>query len=125
MSDYQSVRPHRLAFAGSIGTLFAVLLSLGGCSAGHGSNEPAEESPAVRGSSVVLHVRGLSCPLCANSIEKQLKRRAGAQHVLVDLGSGRVTVQLSKGAAPTHRDLRSAIDAAGFTLDRIEEGGTP
>ncbi|QOJ14553.1 MAG: heavy-metal-associated domain-containing protein [Planctomycetia bacterium] len=124
MSIRSLVKPSGSRTPAFIGLAMATLLLQFGCSAQHGANEP-DDSPAVRGTSVVLHVRGLSCPLCANSIEKQLKRLARAQHVLVDLGSGRVTVNLSPGPAPTHRDLRSAIDAAGFTLDRIEEEQAP
>ena len=67
-----------------------------------------------------LHVRGLSCPLCANNVEKQLHRVAGIRSVSVNLGTGEVRARLEPSHPPTREQLRRAIEKSGFTLVRID-----
>jgi len=67
-----------------------------------------------------LFVMGMSCPLCANNINKQLMRVPGVQEVSVDLGSGLVLARLVPSNPPTREQLVEAIRQSGFTLDRIE-----
>jgi copper chaperone CopZ len=69
--------------------------------------------------SAVLWVRGLSCPLCAHNIDQQLKRVPGVLTVNVDLGTGKVVTTFEKNR-PSAAELAAAVDAAGFTLARIE-----
>lgn len=68
----------------------------------------------------VLHVRGMSCPLCANNIDKQLLRVPGVEKVAVNLGNGEVHVRLAASPRPTAEQLTRAIERSGFTLARIE-----
>ncbi len=117
-----------------------VLLVLAGCSGQHvgevstkGEAATSTTVPARRhwrpdatadqpiaSASATMWVKGLSCPLCANNIDKQLKRVSGVDSVRVDLGDGKVTVKLADAGRPTRRDLAKAVEQSGFTLDRIE-----
>jgi copper chaperone CopZ len=76
-----------------------------------------------------LHVKGMSCPLCANNIDKQLLRVPGVRSVSVDLGTGLVLAELTPSSPPTREQLVGAVERSGFTLGRIEmpepKGGNP
>ncbi|MBL8990711.1 MAG: heavy-metal-associated domain-containing protein [Phycisphaerae bacterium] len=63
-----------------------------------------------------LTVNGLSCPLCANSIDKQFARMGGVRKVDIDLGEGKVHVFFGEGKRPNLVTMAKAIDAAGFTV---------
>ena len=69
---------------------------------------------------VVLTVHGLSCPLCANNLDGQLKNVAGVESASIDLKTGAVTVRLSEGHSVSAGDLAGAVENAGFTLKKIE-----
>jgi len=77
------------------------------------SNEPLVADSAT------LYVNGLSCPLCASSIDKQLARLPGVQKVCVDLSSGKDSLSLGGEARPSPSDLATAVADSGFTLVRI------
>lgn len=81
--------------------------------------DPAGDQP-IPADSATLWVKGLSCPLCANNIDKQLKRVPGVTEVRVDLGDGKVSVSLAAADRPSRNALARAVHASGFTLDRIE-----
>jgi copper chaperone CopZ len=68
---------------------------------------------------VTIDVNGLGCPLCATNIDKQLLRLPGVSGARVDLGQGSVTLTLAGGKTPSPRDLREAVEDAGFTLARL------
>ena len=72
---------------------------------------------------VVLTVHGLSCPLCSNNLDGQLKRIAGVEKATIDLKTGAVTVQLAEGHSVTSKDLAAAVKNAGFTLKGINPKG--
>lgn len=101
------------------------LLFIAGCHAG-GINSAATNAAAKADASsddraiATLYVKGLSCPLCANNIDKQLARVPGVRNVAVDLGAGKVTLSVSADQPPSREQLAKAVDASGFTLDRIE-----
>ena len=112
-----------------------LILVLGGLQAACRSPEPTvpvREQPAAQveaapvdpgtdqGTSATLYVKGMSCPLCANNIDKQLMKVPGVKHVSVDLGSGAVQAKFGPGKPPSERQLAQAIERSGFTLDRID-----
>lgn len=78
-----------------------------------------DDSP-ITASIAVLSVNGMSCPLCANNIEKQMKRLDGVTKVTVDLGAGTVRVDLPGAKKPSRKQLADAIHNSGFTLTKIE-----
>ena len=71
-----------------------------------------------------MRVNGMSCPKCANNIERQLTALAGVEGVDIDLGSGVVTARFAKGTThPSRAQLAKAIDNTGFTLVSIDTAG--
>ncbi len=73
-------------------------------------------SNVLNGPTAVLEVHGLSCPLCANNLDKELLRIPGVQDVKVDIGTGTVTLELADGAKVERSSLDSAVRRSGFTL---------
>ena len=67
-----------------------------------------------------LTVQGLSCPLCASDVDKQLMKVNGVESVSVDLGGGTVRVAFAGGARPTAAALRKAVEDSGYTLVSID-----
>jgi len=85
-----------------------------GAGAGGGgglSGEPIEAG------SVVVRVNGLSCPKCANNVERSLLSLGGVEGAAIDMGSGEVTVRFGgKGEHPSEAAIAGAIEEAGFTF---------
>jgi len=98
----------------------AVLLLAAGC----GTTRTTEwgDDPVPAGEAV-LTVHGLSCPLCSNNLDGQLKRLEGVESVAIDLRTGEVAVTLGGHVPTTRRQLARAVEAAGFTLAGIEQAG--
>lgn len=101
-----------------------LLASLGCASA---DRRESATQPAVRAAaestsaqSATLTVHGLACPLCAHNIDKQLLKVSGVEKVDVDLGSGLVKLRFADGTQPSDKELAAAVEAGGFTLNKIE-----
>ncbi len=75
---------------------------------------------------VSLGVDGLSCPFCALSLEKKLKRVPGVASVAVHLKKARADLILSPGSPLDATSIRWAVEDAGFTLRgiHVEVAGT-
>jgi copper chaperone CopZ len=61
-------------------------------------------------------VLGLSCPLCANNIEKQLKRDKDVKEVTINLGTGQVIVHYKSEKPNMQSAIKKAIEDSGFTV---------
>jgi copper chaperone len=83
----------------------------------------ADENSPLRSSTATFLVHGMSCPLCANNVDKQLLAVMGVERVSVNLGTGKVTVRVSASNRPTRAQLAEAISNSGYTVVRIDEGG--
>ncbi len=80
------------------------------------------ESEPIAASAAVLRVNGMSCPKCANNIDKQLTEVGGVERTHIDMGAGEVLVTFGgKGGHPSRADLARAIENSGFTLVSIRE----
>jgi Cu+-exporting ATPase len=99
----------------------AVILIAGvvmGCT----TTEPGSEHSGVDLKSqrdVVLTVYGLSCPLCANNLDGQLRGIEGVEDASIDLKTGAVSVRLRHGHSVSADDLAKAVKDAGFSLKKI------
>jgi copper chaperone CopZ len=82
------------------------------------------ETAPIASDRVVLRVNGMSCPKCANNIDKQLAGLPGVSRSAIDMGAGEVTVYFGKGTHPSRAELRGAIERTGFTLVSINEPAT-
>jgi copper chaperone CopZ len=84
---------------------------------------PTYDVAPIAANSASLRVNGMSCPKCANNIERQMKTLAGVRRVDIDLGQGLVTVSFdAKGSHPSQAQLAEAIEKTGFTLVSIDDG---
>jgi copper chaperone CopZ len=102
---------------------FAALSLLGGCASTSqtdttsATTDHASDGRPIEADSAVLIVNGLSCPLCATNVDKQLLAIPGVSDVRVDLGSGEVTLAFSPLMPhPSRADLRRAVADSGYTL---------
>lgn len=77
----------------------------------------SSKSP-IESSSVTLAVNGLSCPLCASNVDKQLQDVAGVGDIKIDFATGQIDLTLTD-PKPAPFALTRAIDRAGFTLVKI------
>jgi copper chaperone len=78
--------------------------------------EAAINDEPIDSERVTLVVYGMSCPLCATNVDKQLLAVDGVTNVEVDLSTGRIDVALADSPRPTTRQLASAVTRSGFTL---------
>ncbi len=96
-------------------------LALAGCAST--PSAPAATESAVYASDaegVTLVVKGMSCPLCATNVDKQLMALPGVQSADVDLGTGEIAVRFGGfDAPPSESQLRQAIVDSGYTLESI------
>ncbi len=126
-------------------TLLALTFSLAGCSSSPkpasdgdtpGANHAASPQDDIQlvgitdidepipAHNVDLFAQGLSCPLCAHNLDKQLLKVQGVASAEVDLSTGAAKVGFADGARVTPRQLIDAVEASGFTLTKIQaEGG--
>lgn len=65
-------------------------------------------------SKVEIIATGLTCSMCSNAINKQLKKNAEIEKVEVDLNSNTFTVFLKKENKITPKILKESIQKAGF-----------
>ena len=81
-----------------------------------GLTDPAAvvESPTA-----TLVVHGMSCPLCANNVDKQLLEVPGVSGVHVDMGTGEAKVEFLPKARVTKQQLADAVYKSGFTLAEV------
>lgn len=109
------------AMMGLAGIVAGVMWACAGTTAVQGERPSAAELDApVQGSMAVLTVYGMSCPLCANNVDKVLMDVPGVTGVDVDMGTGRATVSLDSKTPPTRRMLEDAVHKSGFTLQKVE-----
>ena len=90
----------------------------GGSSPSHALSAYGDEP--IAGDGAVLWLKGMSCPLCATNVDKQLKRVEGVKSATIDLGNGTVTLRLEGSTRPSPRRLAEAVRESGFTLEKIE-----
>lgn len=104
-----------------ISALLSACLLLPACAgtAKPGPRATADAGAPLTGSSATLIVHGMSCPLCANNVDKQLMTVPGVESVRVDMGSGQVKVALAADARVTREQLAKAVDNSGFTLMEV------
>mgnify|MGYP000860124611 CR=1 FL=1 len=108
-----------------IGIAAGLMMLGGGCQTApsRGGEAIDRGTDRIVGNEVVIVVHGLSCPLCSNNLDGQLKRIPGVESATIDLKSGAVTVRMAENHAVTREDLARAVERAGFTLKAIQPGG--
>ncbi|VAX33656.1 hypothetical protein MNBD_NITROSPIRAE01-2198 [hydrothermal vent metagenome] len=71
---------------------------------------------------ISIRVDGLTCPFCAYGLEKKLKRLDGAEKIHIDIEKGIVLIQVVEGEKVKEKDLKQAVEDAGFTAKDIIYG---
>lgn len=72
------------------------------------------------GEQVTVAVHGLVCDFCARSIEKVLKRRDEVSTVRVNLGAGRIDLNMRAGQSLADDTIVRLMQSAGYTVVGIE-----
>jgi copper chaperone len=65
---------------------------------------------------LTLNVTGMDCMGCVKAVEKAVKRVDPSAAVVVDLPTGKVTIEGAKGA---RADFETAITRAGYGLKDV------
>ncbi|MEI7656442.1 MAG: heavy-metal-associated domain-containing protein [Phycisphaerae bacterium] len=103
--------------------LMSLVWSGGGCSQRRDAAavaDAATDDKPLEGREAVLTIFGMSCPLCANNVDKTLAAVPGVSMVHVDMGAGRARIAIDGSKPVTRRQLAAAVDRSGFTLKGIE-----
>lgn len=64
---------------------------------------------------VTVRVDGLSCPFCAYGLEKKLQSLNAVQSLNIKINEGIVEIFLKDGFRISEKDIRTAVNEAGFT----------
>jgi len=64
---------------------------------------------------IKIEVDGLSCPFCAYGLEKELKKIAGSDSVMILLKEGEAIMKVPNSQIPTKESLEKIVIDAGFT----------
>jgi copper chaperone CopZ len=91
-----------------------------GCATTEMSKSTGDDLDLSSVQEAVMTVHGLSCPLCSNNLDGQLRQIDGVEAATIDLKTGAVTVELREGHAVTTQKLAAAVKEAGFTFKGIE-----
>jgi copper chaperone CopZ len=95
---------------------------LGACASQPAASRQGQAAPSggpLEASSATLIVHGMSCPLCATNVDKQLMEIAGVSFATVDMGTGEVRVSFAPKARVTREQLEAAVYKSGFTLAEV------
>ncbi len=98
-------------------------IALTGCASTPSASSTTETAAyASDAEGVTLVVKGMSCPLCATNVDKQLLALPGVMSADVDLSTGEIAVGFRPfGTPPSESQLRQAIVDSGYTLESIRE----
>lgn len=78
--------------------------------------------PRVRAAdnSLVIYIKGISCPFCVYGVEKQLQKVPGVVSVTTNYKAATATIEKDPKAPIDLQALEKAVQRAGFSVDRIE-----
>lgn len=76
---------------------------------------------AAAGPSYRIGVTGLACPVCAASLERQLRMLNGVEHVEVQLKENVVLITMKDGVTLDKTAADTAITDAGFRVNQRAE----
>ena len=70
-------------------------------------------------SKVEIVATGLTCSMCSNAINKQLKALSEVEKITTDLNTNTFTVELKKGSKISPLKLKQSVEKAGFYVGSI------
>jgi copper chaperone CopZ len=95
------------------------VLVMAGCARPEPVDGIRADTAPIDGPRATIVVHGMSCPLCAANVERELSEVPGVATVALNLDTGEVAVTFGDGERPSKADLAEAIDRTGFTLKGI------
>jgi len=75
---------------------------------------------------ILVEVKGLSCPFCSYGLEKKLKALDGVERVEIHMRKGIAEIQVKQGIAVSDEAINKAVDDAGFdsaSIERVKNRG--
>ena len=69
------------------------------------------------GAEMKVHVKGMTCPSCAASVERELKALHQVEKVDVSLSQNTVTIRVKEGQNLSLDQIKHAVEKAGYSVD--------
>ena len=69
---------------------------------------------------ILVQVKGLSCPFCSYGLEKKLKALDGVEGLEIHMRKGIAEIQIKRGIAVSDEAINKAVEDAGFTTGSIK-----
>lgn len=79
------------------------------------------EEPDKRFAEVLVHVSGMACASCANTVEKSVKKLPGVKDAAVNLVSARAKVVYDPSVTGIS-EIKNVIEKSGFGVSKVEQG---
>jgi Cu+-exporting ATPase len=79
------------------------------------------EEPDKRFAEVLVHVSGMACASCANTVEKSVKKLPGVKDAAVNLISARAKVVYDPSVTGIS-EIKNVIEKSGFGVSKVEQG---
>ena len=83
------------------------------------SMQPTADASGNPDDVAVITAAGMSCPLCAANIERQLRKLPGYESMELNLDSGKLFVKVDPAQRPSKEQLGQAVIDGGFTLESV------
>ncbi len=64
-----------------------------------------------------IHIKGMTCPSCAASVERELKALPQVSSVSISLRQNTATVVLKEGQNLSQDQIKHAVEKAGYSID--------
>lgn len=71
------------------------------------------------GIETTVHIKGMTCPSCAASVERELKKFPQVSKVSINLRQNTATIEWKAGQSLPRDQIKNAVENAGY---RIDEG---
>lgn len=82
---------------------------------------PVVKKARLSGSSATLVVHGLSCPHCAQGVQRELRQIPGIRTVDLDPSEGVAEITYDEAQAPTEEDVKNAVRWGGAILIEVRQ----
>lgn len=64
-----------------------------------------------------VHIKGMTCPSCAASVERALKALPQVAKVTISLKQNTATIAMKEGQNLSQSQIKHAIEKAGYSVD--------
>lgn len=81
--------------------------------------DAAQAETAKLSGTVLVRIKGMSCPMCTFGFKGRLKKLPGVETVRLDYKAGTALITLKRGAQIDPEDIGKAVKAAGFEAIEI------